>query len=59
MENILSHHLLKVIAGTTSGAAIGYLYYRFIGCASGSCPITSNKHISTIYGAILGLLFTL
>jgi hypothetical protein len=59
MENILFHHFLKVILGTISGAVLGYLYYRFIGCASGSCPITSNKYISALYGAILGLLFTL
>ncbi len=38
------------------GAGAGFLYYRVIGCASGSCPITSNPYISTIYGAGIGLL---
>jgi len=38
------------------GAVGGYLYYRFVGCASGSCAITSNPVISTIYGGIIGLL---
>ena len=38
------------------GAAAGYLYYAFIGCASGTCPITSNPYISTAYGAGMGLL---
>ncbi|MFZ9956984.1 MAG: DUF6132 family protein [Flavobacteriales bacterium] len=42
------------IAGVVIGAVGGYLYYAKIGCASGTCPITSSPHISTIYGAIMG-----
>jgi H+/Cl- antiporter ClcA len=38
------------------GAVGGYLYYRFVGCASGACAITSNPAVSTIYGGVLGLL---
>jgi hypothetical protein len=40
------------------GAAGGYAYYYFIGCASGTCPISSNPWISTLYGAGIGLLLT-
>jgi hypothetical protein len=36
------------------GALSGYLYYRYIGCLNGSCPITGNPFISTIYGALIG-----
>jgi len=25
-----------------------------VGCATGTCPLTSNPIISTIYGAVLG-----
>jgi hypothetical protein len=40
------------------GAACGYAYYHFIGCASGTCAITSKPLNSTLYGAVLGgLLF--
>jgi hypothetical protein len=39
------------------GAAGGYAYYYFIGCASGACPISSNPYIITIYGGIIGVLF--
>ena len=38
------------------GAIGGYLYYRFVGCASGACPITSNPYISTVYGGVIGTL---
>lgn len=39
------------------GALGGYLYYAFIGCNIGTCAITSNPYISTIYGAVAGSLF--
>jgi hypothetical protein len=38
------------------GAIGGFLYYRFVGCVSGACLITSNPYISTVYGGVLGLL---
>ena len=47
---------LPAILLTLLGAAGGYLYYRFVGCASGACPITSNPIISTLYGGVLGFL---
>jgi hypothetical protein len=39
------------------GAAGGYLWYRFVGCKSGACPITRNPWVSTIYGAAIGAMF--
>jgi hypothetical protein len=39
-----------------TGAGLGYAYYYFIGCRGGTCPITSNPYISTLYGAGIGLL---
>ena len=38
-----------------AGGVGGYLYYRFIGCATGSCAITSNPYISAVYGGVMGL----
>lgn len=46
---------LRISLGTIAGAILGYGYYYFIGCSSGTCPITSNWHISTAYGAVVGL----
>ncbi|HLP15251.1 MAG TPA: DUF6132 family protein [Bacteroidota bacterium] len=40
------------------GGAAGYAYYRFVGCKSGACPISGNPWISTIYGAVLGSMWT-
>jgi hypothetical protein len=46
--------------GIVIGAICGYLYYSFVGCASGTCAITSKPLNSTLYGALLGgLLFNM
>lgn len=48
------------MAGVFIGAIAGYLYWKFIGCTSGTCAITSNPLNSTIYGAVMGgLLFSI
>ncbi len=55
MKQFIKKHLLKII-GAAVGAVGGYMYYHFVGCASGTCPITSNPYVSVIYGAFLGYL---
>lgn len=42
------------LTGILFGAILGYAYYYFVGCASGSCSITSNPINSCIYGSLLG-----
>jgi hypothetical protein len=49
-------YLIKKILPVFVGAVIGYAYYYFIGCKSGSCPISGNPWIATIYGAGAGFL---
>jgi len=39
-----------------AGAIGGFLYWKFIGCQSGTCPIKSVWYWSTLYGALVGLL---
>lgn len=46
--------------GLVFGAIAGYLYYYYVGCASGSCAITSKPLNSTLYGAMMGgLIFNM
>jgi len=46
--------------GTIIGAIVGYAYYYYVGCSSGTCTITSKPLNSTLYGALMGgLLFNL
>ncbi|MFU0832710.1 MAG: YtxH domain-containing protein [Oscillospiraceae bacterium] len=44
------------IAGAVIGGVLGLLYYKKVGCPTGSCPITSSPYCSTLYGAIMGML---
>ncbi len=53
---VIKKDLYKKIVPVVSGMILGYAYYHFIGCSSGSCPITSNPYISTIYGGLAGAL---
>ena len=41
--------LLKRVLPVAVGSLLGYAYYYFIGCNTGTCPITSNPFISTFY----------
>lgn len=42
------------ITGVAIGALAGFLYWKFVGCSSGSCAITSKPINSTMYGAVMG-----
>ena len=55
MERISKYKL--EIAGLTIGAIAGWCYWYFVGCASGTCFITSKPVNSSIYGAVTGALF--
>ena len=51
-------HLLRVGIGILIGGALGFAYYKFIGCRTGTCPITSNPWSSIFYGALMGFLIS-
>jgi len=48
--------LIKMLIFSGAGAALGFAYYYFIGCRTGSCPITSSPVISTLYGLLVGVV---
>jgi hypothetical protein len=49
---------IKLLAFVAIGALAGFAYHKLIGCRTGACPITANPYISTIYGAVMGLLLS-
>ena len=55
MKTFFLKHWLK-FTGIAVGALGGYLYYYYVGCAFGTCPITSNPYRMTLYGALIGFL---
>lgn len=46
----------RELIGIGFGAIAGYLYWKFIGCSSGTCAITSKPFNSSLYGALMGFL---
>lgn len=58
MPDLKKHSI--TIAGIVIGSIGGFLYWKYVGCMSGTCPITSHPTNSTIYGAVMGgLLFSM
>ena len=53
IKSVLKQNILYII-GSIIGALGGYLYYIYIGCDSGTCPITSSPIMSVIWGAVMG-----
>jgi len=54
-EFFKSAYFWRPFLGITIGGLAGFLYYHFVGCSSGSCAITGNPYMSTIWGGLLGL----
>lgn len=50
----MSKSIYFILGGILLGALGGYAYWYFIGCNTGSCPITSIWYHSTAYGALMG-----
>ena len=52
METVKKYRVQIIL--TAIGAIAGILYWHFVGCNSGSCPIFSRWHLTTLYGGFLG-----
>lgn len=53
VTKLLKRYWLTLL-GIALGAVGGFLYWKFIGCNSGSCPVTSSPVNSTVWGAVMG-----
>lgn len=53
-----SWYFWKPFLGIVLGGLAGFLYYYFIGCTSGACPITSSPYGSILVGALFGFFIT-
>ena len=49
--------LFRILIGGVVGAGAGWLYWEFIGCNGGSCPLTSNAPQTIIIFSLFGMWF--
>ena len=52
MEFLKKHKFSFVLL--LPGIIAGYLYWKYVGCMSGTCPITSNWHSMVVFGGLIG-----
>jgi hypothetical protein len=50
--------IVRLVIGVVVGGLLGFGVYRFVGCSSGTCPLTSNPWVSTIFGMVVGALLS-
>lgn len=55
MKKFFRKNIITVILGIT-GLSAGFLYWKFVGCADGTCAIKSNMSLMTVYGGVIGAL---
>jgi hypothetical protein len=55
MKDFFRSRKLQIIF-TLAGAVGGFLYWKFVGCTSGTCAIKSVWYWSTLWGSAVGYL---
>ncbi|MDP1832354.1 MAG: DUF6132 family protein [Geothrix sp.] len=48
---------IRVGIGLVVGGALGYGWYRLVGCSTGTCPLTATPLRAISYGGFMGLLW--
>lgn len=54
MERIKKY--MPEITGSLFGGIGGFLYWKYVGCVSGTCTIKSNWYLMVPWGILLGYL---
>ena len=55
MSNLINRYW-KTALFAVVGAGVGFAYWNFIGCSTGTCPLTANWTSSTLMGGLVGLI---
>jgi hypothetical protein len=53
IKEFIKRNLITVILSAI-GLLAGFLYWKFVGCADGTCAIKSNVSLMTLYGGLMG-----
>lgn len=55
--NFIKKNLFEIVL-TILGMTTGYLYWRFIGCTSGTCALKSVWYYNVLFGGLIGYLLS-
>lgn len=55
MKQIIKNRKFEIIGGIV-GVIGGYLYWKYVGCVSGTCVIQANWYSMVPYGLVFGIL---
>ncbi len=56
-QKITSKKLYRITLGVILGAGFGLLYWNYVGCTGGTCPLTSNPYKTVGLFGLMGGLF--
>ena len=55
MTHFFKNNMLYIAGGILGGIG-GFLYWKFVGCSSGTCKITASPLNSSLYFGLIGSL---
>jgi uncharacterized membrane protein len=47
---------LFILIGAVAGLGLGWLYFYFVGCRTGACPLRANPYYNMLLGALIGYI---
>lgn len=56
MKRAIFKKYMPEFIGTLLGVLGGYIYWKYVGCVSGTCTIKSNWYLMVPWAAVLGYL---
>jgi hypothetical protein len=56
---VLDKSILRFALGIAVGTGLGLLWWKVVGCRTGACPLTATPLRAGLYGAVMGLVWSL
>lgn len=58
LKKLWNKQAIRMLVGAMTGAVVGMLYWTYIGCNNGTCPLTNTPTKTVAFFTIMGALFT-
>ena len=53
MINFFNKHKYGILL-IVPGIIVGFFYWKYVGCTSGTCSLTSNWQLTLLFGGLVG-----